>query len=118
LYYQLLPTDERFLALRPWECRWLYWLNVYHGRVRRAALQSGGEKLDITSILAEESMMSDEAFDAEVARRDAEDTARQLGLPLPAIEKPPEVEEDVARFSALSPWMGPDMVRPVKKRTG
>jgi hypothetical protein len=113
LHYQLLPTDERFLALRPWECRWLYWLNHYRYRVAKA-VQTTGSKVDVESVLAEESILSDEEFDAEVARRDAEDTARKLGIPIP-VPKPEEPEEDIASFTASAPWMSPDFVPPSRK---
>jgi hypothetical protein len=119
LHYQLLPTDERFLALRPWECRWLYWLNHYRNKVAQAARVAQDGKVDIEQVLAEDSILSDDDFDAEVARRDAEDTARKLGMPLPEIPKPETIAEDetIASFTAGAPWMSPDLVR-LKPRNG
>ena len=79
-----------------------------------AARVAEGGKVDIESVLAEDSIMSDEDFDAEVARRDAEDTAKKLGLPMPVIPKEPKAEDDdgtVAQFTAAAPWMSPDLIR-------
>lgn len=113
LHYQLLPTDERFLALRPWECAWLFWLNHYHGKLAQARVRARttGERVSIQDVLAEEGSMTDEEFMAKVSELDAIDEAKARGLSIPAPPKTTgasdETPEDIASFSATPPWMGP-----------
>ena len=113
LHYQLLPTDERFLALRPWECSWLFWLNHYHLKIERAKMKaaSTGDKLNIEEVLSDvEDSMSDDEFMAKVAELDAVDDAVASGLPIPKATAPEDKPDEVVTdFSVTPPWMARGM---------
>jgi hypothetical protein len=78
--YNVLPTDPRFRALRPWECKRLYWEAVLRSKIAdRMRKQLPAETLA--------DVMQEQDFDARLAEMDEQDkeaAAVRMGPQRPA----------------------------------
>lgn len=93
-HFNLLPTDERFLRLRPWECERLYWEEA----LARRAAERDKKGLPANSL---KDLLQEESFEAELAALDeklAAEEAERRPVSLP--EVPAEPPERVIRFRA------------------
>lgn len=83
--YNVLPTDPRFLALRLWECRRLYWESVLRGKI--AERQKKQLPVDTLGDL-----MQEQDFDARLAEMDEKD--REAAVVRTGPQHPPALERE------------------------
>lgn len=98
--YNLLPTDTRFLDLRPWECEYAYWRHTLWRRLGKRL----AEKLPATKL---EHLMEEEFFEEQLAKLEADDAAEAAKVQAEAKRTMPP-ERLVSPTEPVSQWKARD----------